>query len=185
MKKYWHIALMLLCVLMITSCGDDDDVIVDEVWKAQNETAFDMKKEDASYVEVKSPGNNGVLFMKQLKKGNEKRVFFTSRTEVYYKGSLINNTIFNQRLLYDGIPLKMAVSAEYANYNSSTDVGYRAPSIEGWTIALQQMCEGDVWEVWIPATLGYGDSSDNEEIPPYSTLIFEIEVVKVLHANEY
>ena len=26
MKKYWHIALMLFCVLMITSCGDDDEL---------------------------------------------------------------------------------------------------------------------------------------------------------------
>lgn len=38
MKKYWHIALMLFCVLMITSCGDDDEALeVDEVWKVQNE----------------------------------------------------------------------------------------------------------------------------------------------------
>ena len=27
MKKYWHIALMLFCVLMITSCGDDDEAL--------------------------------------------------------------------------------------------------------------------------------------------------------------
>ena len=41
MKKYWHIALMLFCVLMITSCGDDDEALeVDEVWKVQNEEAF-------------------------------------------------------------------------------------------------------------------------------------------------
>lgn len=40
MKKYWHIALMLFCVLMITSCGDDEALEVDEVWKVQNEEAF-------------------------------------------------------------------------------------------------------------------------------------------------
>ena len=41
MKKYLHIALMLFCVLMITSCGDDDEALeVDEVWKVQNEEAF-------------------------------------------------------------------------------------------------------------------------------------------------
>lgn len=41
MKKYWHIALMLFCVFMITSCGDDDEALeVDEVWKVQNEEAF-------------------------------------------------------------------------------------------------------------------------------------------------
>ena len=40
MKKYWHIALMLFCVLMITSCGDDEALEVDEVWKVQNEETF-------------------------------------------------------------------------------------------------------------------------------------------------
>ena len=50
--------------------------------------------------------------------------------------------------------------------------------ISGWTVALQHMVEGDKYEVWIPQQLAYG-ASDNGDIPAYSTLIFEIELVSV------
>lgn len=48
--------------------------------------------------------------------------------------------------------------------------------IEGWIIAVQQMCVGDKWEVYIPAEVGYGRFSQ-PGIPGGSTLIFEIELV--------
>jgi peptidylprolyl isomerase len=48
--------------------------------------------------------------------------------------------------------------------------------IEGWTIALQQMCIGDKWELYIPAERGYGRFSQ-PGIPGSSTLIFEVELL--------
>lgn len=50
--------------------------------------------------------------------------------------------------------------------------------IEGWIIAIQQMCIGDKWEVYIPAELGYGKFSQ-PGIPGGSTLIFEIELFSI------
>lgn len=50
--------------------------------------------------------------------------------------------------------------------------------IPGWIIALQQMHVGDKWEVYIPAEMGYGRSSQ-PGIPAGSTLIFEIELINV------
>ena len=50
--------------------------------------------------------------------------------------------------------------------------------IEGWVIALQQMCVGDKWEVYIPAEMGYGKRSQ-PGIPGGSTLIFEIELLGI------
>ncbi len=47
--------------------------------------------------------------------------------------------------------------------------------IEGWIIALQQMCIGDKWEIYLPAELGYGSYSQ-PGIPAGSTLIFQIEL---------
>lgn len=47
--------------------------------------------------------------------------------------------------------------------------------IEGWIVAMQQMCVGDRWEVYIPAEMGYGKFSQ-PSIPAGSTLIFEIEL---------
>ena len=48
----------------------------------------------------------------------------------------------------------------------------------GWQIALTRMHEGDRWEVYIPAKWGYG-SMKLDGIPPYSTLVFDMELVKI------
>lgn len=50
--------------------------------------------------------------------------------------------------------------------------------IEGWIIAMQQMCVGDKWEVYLPAEMAYGNFSQ-PGIPAGSTLIFEIELIQI------
>lgn len=50
--------------------------------------------------------------------------------------------------------------------------------IEGWIIAMQQMCVGDRWEVYIPAEMGYGKFSQ-PGIPADSTLVFDIELLGI------
>ncbi len=50
--------------------------------------------------------------------------------------------------------------------------------IDGWIIAMQQMCVGDKWEIYIPSEMGYGKFSQ-PGIPAGSTLIFEIELIAI------
>ncbi|MBS7407714.1 MAG: FKBP-type peptidyl-prolyl cis-trans isomerase [Prevotellamassilia sp.] len=50
--------------------------------------------------------------------------------------------------------------------------------IEGWIVAMQAMCVGDKWEVYIPAEMGYGKFSQ-PGIPGGSTLVFEIELLVI------
>ena len=50
--------------------------------------------------------------------------------------------------------------------------------IEGWIIAMQQMCVGDKWEVYIPAEMGYGKFTQ-PGIPGGPTLIVEIELLGI------
>ena len=169
MKKYLHIALMLLCVFVVSSCKDDDDdteAVEREVYKLEQDIAFQANVNETGYV-----------CAKQIEKGNGKQAYFNSRVSVYYKGSLTDGTEFDARLFEDGTPFKCAVSSYYANYSNSNPNGYGSV-ISGWTVALQHMVEGDKYEVWIPQQLAYG-ASDNGDIPAYSTLIFEIELVSV------
>lgn len=70
MKKYWHIALMLFCVLMITSCGDDEALEVDEVWKVQNEEAFQAQMLVPGFEQLSSQSNAGFILYKVLKTGD-------------------------------------------------------------------------------------------------------------------
>lgn len=50
--------------------------------------------------------------------------------------------------------------------------------IEGWIIAMQQMCVGDKWKVYIPAEMGYGKFAQ-PGIPGGSTLVFKIELLGI------
>ena len=50
--------------------------------------------------------------------------------------------------------------------------------IKGWTEALTMMPEGSKWELYIPQNLAYGERQAGK-IPPYSTLIFTVELEKV------
>lgn len=50
--------------------------------------------------------------------------------------------------------------------------------IEGWIVAIQKMCVGDRWEVYLPADMAYGRYSQ-PGIPGGSTLIFDIELVGI------
>ncbi|MGC9471647.1 MAG: FKBP-type peptidyl-prolyl cis-trans isomerase [Bacteroidales bacterium] len=80
---------------------------------------------------------------------------------VHYKGTLVNGT-------------------EIDSSGEQPSVFAVDKMIPGWTEVLQLMKEGARWKVYIPHHLAYGDMEvPSRKIPPYSTLIFEIELVKV------
>jgi FKBP-type peptidyl-prolyl cis-trans isomerase len=51
--------------------------------------------------------------------------------------------------------------------------------IKGWTEALQLMPVGSKWQLFLPPELAYGERSMGPDITPYSTLIFEVELVSI------
>lgn len=81
---------------------------------------------------------------------------------VHYTGKLIDGTVFDSSV-ERGEPATFGVSQV----------------IDGWTEALQLMKEGDKWELFIPSDLAYGERGAGGRIPPYSTLIFEVELIKI------
>lgn len=87
-----------------------------------------------------------------------------STVEVHYKGTLINGTVFDSS--YDrGQPVSFPLNRV----------------IKGWTIAVQKMQAGDKWEIVIPSDLAYGvKGAPGGKIGPNETLIFEVELLKVL-----
>lgn len=181
-----------LVALLIVSCGDEDKSDVTEVWKAANEQIFSEISRNSEYTELPSPGNNGSIYYKVLKKGEgTKQIYFTSTVQIYYKSwftvsnsdlNISKGDVFQQKLFDDGTPVAVAVNGYLTDYTVLT---------EARSIALQHMVEGDKWEVWAPCMLAFRDAdcytyylidtdaSKSVRIPAYSTVVFEIEVVKV------
>lgn len=85
----------------------------------------------------------------------------TSEVEVHYEGRLIDGTVFD------------------SSYKRGKPATFRADQmIKGWTEALKMMPEGSVWDLYIPYNLAYGERG-TRGIPPFATLIFKVELLKV------
>jgi peptidylprolyl isomerase/FKBP-type peptidyl-prolyl cis-trans isomerase FklB len=155
-------------LLLLFSCAKKEEEVVDEEWKAANEKVFNDLTYDPSYSRILSESKMGHIFYKVIKNGTgAKPIYYTSSVTVYYTGSLIDGTVFDQAEYPDKAPVVLQLSKV----------------IDGWGTALQHMREGDRWEIWIPQGLGYGSAAQTN-IPAYSTLRFEVEVVKVSGIEE-
>jgi|GEM_PF-24577 len=180
---------VLLFTVMLMSCNKDDntDELILENWKQQNEKAFNDLANNPDYTEQKMPGGIASFYYRVIEKGNGKHVFYNSRAEVYYKGwfvvtnrdyNITAGTVFDHRLFDDGVTYKVAISSQVANTTYPSDI------LEGWKYVLQFMVEGDKWEIHIPSILGYGEKG-KFNIPGYTTLAFEIELIKAIDPNEF
>ena len=54
--------------------------------------------------------------------------------------------------------------------------------VPGWQEALQGMCEGEKWEIWMPYELGHGDRGA-KDVPPFAPLAFEVSLHEVKHGK--
>jgi FKBP-type peptidyl-prolyl cis-trans isomerase FklB len=114
---------------------------------------------DKSGVSVTASG----LQYEVLQAGSGKTPASSSTVRVHYHGTLIDGTVFDSSV-QRGEPLEFPVNGV----------------IRGWTEALQLMQEGARWKLYIPHELGYGARGAGGAIGPYTTLIFEVELIAVL-----
>lgn len=96
-----------------------------------------------------------------IKMGKGKKPVATDKVKVHYHGTLIDGTVFDS-----------SVERGEAITFGVTQV------IAGWTEALQLMPVGSKFKLYIPQQLGYGGQQAGS-IPPYSTLIFEVELLGI------
>ena len=126
-------------------------------YKADNEAFLAAKANEEGALAL----DNGVV-IKRLETGRGKtHPAPGSVVYVNYTGRLMDGTVFDST---EGQPLPALFRVR--------------DLIMGWQIALVRMYEGDKFRVWIPAKYGYG-STKTDGIPAWSTLEFDIELVKI------
>ena len=123
------------------------------------EKAFLAENEKIEGVKVTPSG----LQYKVLKAGSGAKPLANNFVKVHYTGKLLNGTVFDSSV-ERGQPTTFGV----------TQV------IKGWIEGLQLMPVGSKYEFYIPYELAYGDRGQGESIPPFSTLIFEVELLEIV-----
>ena len=125
---------------------------------AENE-AFLAKNKEKSGVTITSSG----LQYEVIKLGTGPKPTAESTVKVHYTGTLIDGTEFDSSVKRNA-PAQFPVSGV----------------IPGWTEALQLMPVGSKFKLYLPENLAYGASAAGEIIKPYSTLIFEVELLEIV-----
>ena len=97
-----------------------------------------------------------------LKKGRGDKPSASSTVKVHYTGTTINGEIFDSSVERKE-PISFPLNAV----------------IPGWTEGVQLMSVGSKYRFYIPQQLAYGPGSPTELIPPFSVLIFEVELLDI------
>ena len=145
---------------------EEADETSNRLYEYLSQRQFDKVKEvNAAFLEEKAKEENvvktasGLLYeIIKLGDGGPKPTA-TSDVEVRYRGELIDGTVFDE---------------------STTPVSLNLGGvIKGWTEGLQLMSVGDKYRFYLPYDLGYGAQGAGNDIKPYSTLVFEVELVSI------
>jgi FKBP-type peptidyl-prolyl cis-trans isomerase len=114
----------------------------------------------------KKPGVNVTgsgLQYEVIHEGNGPRPTAFDTVRVHYEGALTNGAVFDSSYSR-GEPIEFPLNAV----------------IPGWTEGLQLMGVGSKYRLIIPSDLGYGPQGAGPQIPPYSTLIFEVDLLDII-----
>lgn len=152
MKQNSRIAIVILMIIISFSACKEDNYID---WKVKNELWLEKNKTQPGVVTTASG-----LQYKIIDEGwsYNRKPSRSSDTYVKYTGGLINDSTFESAKTITKISL------------------WDPRVIEGWKEGLPKIHDGGSIILYIPSNLGYGKDGSGTSIPPYSTLIFKIDL---------
>jgi len=136
----------------------EQDKLLYQDYIAENES-FLAKNKEKSGITVTPSG----LQYEVIKMGTGAKPTDASTVKVHYVGTLIDGTEFDSSVKR-GEPAQFPVSGVIA----------------GWTEALQLMPVGSKFKLYLPQELAYGSQQAGDVIKPYSTLVFEVELLEIV-----
>lgn len=146
---------------------------IEKVMKARQEEKMKVKyganKEAGEKYLAENAKKTGIvtttsgLQYEVIKQGTGVKPTAEDKVKVHYEGKLINDSIFDSSIKR-GEPTEFFVNQV----------------IPGWTEGLQLMSVGSKYRFYIPQGLAYGANENNPQIPPFSTLVFDVELIDVV-----
>lgn len=140
----------------------------EEIINADRSAKGKIAKEAGEKYLAENAKNEGVVTLpsglqyKVLSEGNGRKPKATDSVVCHYEGFLVDGTVFDSSY-QRGEPATFPLNGV----------------ITGWTEGLQLMQEGAKYRFFIPYRLGYGEGGAGTLIPPYSALIFDVELIEV------
>jgi FKBP-type peptidyl-prolyl cis-trans isomerase len=141
---------------------------VDQAALAQEIEAARINREKGEAFLLENAKKNGIkvtasgLQYEVIKKGRGEHPTASSTVKVHYTGTTINGEIFDSSVERNE-PISFPLNAV----------------IPGWTEGVQLMNVGAKYRFYIPQELAYGQNSPTALIPPYSVLIFEVQLLDI------
>lgn len=148
--------------------GADAQKVIQDFFKKQQAKASESVIEEDKKFLIDNAKRNEVTTLESglqyeiLKTGEGPKPSLNDQVTTHYHGTLIDGTVFDSSV-DRGEPATFPVSGV----------------IKGWTEALQLMSVGSKWKLFVPYDLAYGERGAGPQIGPFTTLVFEVELIKI------
>ena len=149
--------------------NNDQALMIIQNYFAKKQSAMSEEKIDEGRTFLEENGKKeGVTTLESglqytvITEGTGPKPKLEDNVTTHYHGTLIDGTVFDSSV-DRGEPASFPVGGV----------------IKGWTEALQLMSIGSKWKLFVPYDLAYGERGAGQQIGPYSTLIFEVELLSI------
>ena len=148
---------------------DEAKKIINEFFSNLQDEIAETNKQAGKEFLAENAKRSGVVVLPSglqyevLAEGKGRKPKATDKVQCHYHGTLIDGQVFDSSI-QRGTPAVFGVNQV----------------IPGWVEALQLMPVGSRWKLYIPSDLAYGEHGAGGSIPANATLIFEVELIKIL-----
>ena len=148
---------------------DEAKKIINEFFSNLQDEIAETNKQAGKEFLAENAKRSGVVVLPSglqyevLAEGKGRKPKVTDKVQCHYHGTLIDGQVFDSSI-QRGTPAVFGVNQV----------------IPGWVEALQLMPEGSRWKLYIPSDLAYGEQGAGGSITANATLIFEVELIKIL-----
>ena len=182
----WFLPLFLFTFLPLLSCSESEDEVTNEYanWQTRNEAyiADIAKKCQRVKVFTKDQQAEGpvsdYVYYEVLEQGEGgESPYYSDTVRISYRGRLIPTTSYPEGFVFD-----QTYTGQFSWQTTGVSTSLTNGFVDGFTTILQHMHRGDRWRVYIPYQLGY-NTTKKDNIPVYSTLIFDIALIDFTHPS--